>query len=744
MQNTIAKNRIIKVCCVLLTLSFIACFFTGCGKTDETGNYTSINGAPLESGVYASNTDYELFWDNEASAVLLNSLNTEKHWSDILYDSYLEGTSTTNGTSAITITVVDITTLEQDEVRSSYEIEDGYANMVCKKLDDGIRITYFFDRYEIAVPIEYRLVDDSLKVSIIASKILESGERYKLAAVTLVPNLCSAKNSQEGSYLFVPSGSGALMYTAENADGVRQYSGEVYGEDYGRQKPSSFTDDEQVYLPIFGVSEVDTAMLGIIENGAGAATIEAQAGNSRLGYSTVGVKFYMRNYDEFRYANFGTGNITTSRFAEELTREDVTVGFYPLYGDDANYNGMAKRYRKYLEDNNQLSETDAEYSPYSVSIIGGTEVTKTVMGVPKTELVAMTTFSMAQDIISSLTEDIGIAPIVRMMYYGDRGITPGSIGTDSKFSSVYGNKKDLAALNNYCDENNVSLFMDSEIIQFTKSGNGVSKNYDSAKTAIMHLAERHPYSPIRLMDEDKSTYVVSRELLTEIGEKSIENILDSSFKGISFSSLGAISYSDHSDGVTYANKKGIEEQVQNIFNSASEIGLLTSTSGANSYAAVAADILFDVSTENGDYDALDEQIPFYQMVFGGYRPMYSTAVNVSANYDEAVVKAVASGMGLGFTICGDYIDMSDDLTQYKLYATYYDDNVSLINELLTKGNYKQYFDAVDGSGLSSYEILGGGVSKSTFNNGTVIYANHNSSPADSPIGVLAAYGYQIG
>lgn len=743
MRKSYAKSRVIKAICVLLALSFNISCLSGCGKSSATGNYKNINGVAVDSSVLGSNANYELRWDSEAGAVVLCSAALGMQWSDILYGEYKENGGSANGNSPITITVSDNTTLKWDNIRSYQEKEDGYLNTVCKKLEDGIRVTYFFKRYKIAIPIEYRLRNDSLCVSVISSKILESGEKYKLVSVTLTPNLCSVKNSENGAYLFVPSGSGAVMYAAENADGVRSFSGEVYGEDAARQKPNNFTDSEPLLLPVFGAAGGGAAMLGIIESGAGSAFIEAKAGNERLGYSTAGATFYLRGYDEFRFASLGTGNITTKRIADNLCRDTVSVGFYPLYGEQANYNGMAQRYRKYLEDNKMITKNKAEYSPYSVTVIGGTEVTKTVMGIPKTDLTAATAFSEAKEIISALLKDNGIAPVVRMMYYGDRGITPGTIGGGKGFASVYGNGKALDSLNKLCSDNKITLFMDSEIVRFTKSGNGVSVNSGSSKTAIKHIAERYAYLPIRFQDEGKPVYVISRGRLEDAANRAIKKTVKSGFAGISLSSLGNTAFSDYSDGGEYANKRKIEEQTGRIFASASKNGLQTAAAGANSYAAAAADILFDVPAENGGYDVFDSQIPFYQMVFGNLGPMYTRAVNISENPLKTVMWAAISGMGIGFTVCASYIDGSDDLAQYKLYAALFEDNESLVTDALIKTGFKDCFNAVFDSGLSSYEMLDGNISRSTFKNGAVIYANHNSEPTVSPAGELAAYGFKL-
>ena len=735
------KRQIIRGSCLLFSVILAVVVFAGCSGDVIQGNYTRIYGNPIESGLVASNSEYELHWDNNAGAIRLVSLKTGKQWSDILYDSYLQGNTSANGNSPICITVANTRTLKWDTLRSYSELETN-ANIVCKKIENGIRVTYFFDTYKIAIPIEYTLRSDSLAVSVNSSQILEDGNEYKLVSVALTPHLCSVKNSNKGAYLFVPSGSGAIMYTSEDADGTRTYSGEVYGADAARQVPEDYLNSQALMLPVFGAADGDSAMLGIIEQGAGTAVIEAQAGNSRIGYSNVGANLYLRGYDVFRYSSHGTGIIISNRVSERLTGQKVSVAYYPLYGEDANYNGMAKRYRQYLLDNGQLKKSNTDISPYSVTILGGTEITKSILGIPKKELVAMTDFTQAKQIVSDLAEQNNISPTVRMMYYGNRGLKAGSIGKD--ISSVYGTKKEFASFSELCSQKSSVLFMDYDIVRFTQSGAGFSVKSDSAQTAINHEAVQLPVSPIRLQDEDNPIYILSRSKLESAAEKVLKVSKDYSSTGTSLSSLGSIAYSDYSDKKTiYANKNGIENQVTEILNVFSKNGSITAVSGANVYAACKADVLFDIPDKNGDYDALSETIPFYQMVFHSYKPMYSQAINISENADKALMNAAAYGMGLGFEVCHSYIDESNDLEQYKLYASVFEDNKELIYTALVKSGFYDCYKEIAQSQMECYEIMDNSVSKTVYSNGKTVWANHSSEKVVSPVGEIAGYGFVI-
>ena len=58
----------------------------------------------------------------------------------------------------------------------------------------------------------------------------------------MTPYFASCANSED-NYLFVPSGSGALMYTNETADGTRKYTQEVYGIDAAKKVLTYYADE---------------------------------------------------------------------------------------------------------------------------------------------------------------------------------------------------------------------------------------------------------------------------------------------------------------------------------------------------------------------------------------------------------------------------------------------------------------------------------------------------------------------
>lgn len=714
---------------------FMLIALTSCGK--EAGKRAWRPKGRLSSATVASAGGYSLLWDDEAASVVMKNSQGAVCLSDILYGEYQNGNITANTGSSIIISIIDTSTLTVDTLRSYSEIEEN-GRIYSETVDNGIRVTYSFNSYSIAVPVDYTLRDGALVVSVDGADVIEGGDKYKLLSVSLAPYMCHAANSDdESKYLFVPSGSGALMYTYENADGTRKYSGEVYGEDASRRIAADYTDGEKVRIPAFGAKNGDEAVFGIIEQGAGAAVIEAQTGYARSGYSNVYPTFYLRGYDVFRFGSYATGNNITTRVSDDIAKHKFSVAYYPLSGEKADYNGMADCYRDYLIKNGMLDERETEASPYGVTLLGGTQCYSSVLGFPKEKLRALTSFEQAADIISEMKSDNGIAPAVRLSAFSDKGLSLGEIAGGKDFKGVYGSKKDYAALLKTAD----SIYTDFELIRYTESGNGFSYGRDAAKTAIHYFATQYAHTPLRLFDETKEYRILSRSLLSKAMERALKKADSYNTSGISFSSLGELAYSDYSDD-EYTVKYGMEAQAAALLKEAGE-NRKTAVGGGNSYAVCAADTVFDAPLGNGGYNALDAEIPFYQMVFHSYRSVYSAPINCSDNPERAVALAASGGMGLGFTLINDYLSESNALENEKLYAMKYSDNSGYITELIKNSGYSELYGAVRDSAIREYVIEDKYISKTVFENGAIVYVNHSDAERQTAVGAIKAYSYKL-
>lgn len=728
-----------KKCSLLLALTLLLGLFTGCGKTapaTQTAYDKNQESVTVDSGVVAENSSYILRWNDDAKCVALEERQTGRVWSAVP-QKYLEADgSSVNVRSPLNIQVMDITSMQWETVLGSMAVLDN-GRIFYEPITDGLRITYYFDAYEISVPVEYTLTDEGMTVSIDPTKIGESGAAYQLVSCTVAPFLCSAENGDAGNYLFIPDGSGALMYTYETADEVRKYSGELYGTDPARMVQEITEDKEPVRLPVFGAKDGDYALLGVVDADTGLTFIEAEAGSVVNEYSAVYPTFYFRSYDTVKgrtTANgIGAGNDIT-RISDELSVQKAQVSYYPLSGESADYNGMAQKVRKLLTDG--VASTVAA-DMYSVTLLGGVKTTSSVLGIPKQTIKAMTTFSQAESIVQELQQLTGHDPAVRLQGYGNGGINAGSVAGGYRFAGVLGNHTQRKALENYCQEQQLALFTDFDLISYGKSGSGFWYSSDVAKTALHKKAEQYKICvPLREFDTDEVFRILKREKLSRAMEKLLSFAEKSEISGLSLSTLGSVAYSDYSDARTFA-KSGMRSDVSTLLNAARKAGYPVAVSGGNSYAASSADVLFDIPTDKGQSKALDVAIPFYQMVYGGQKALYSTAINTAANMEQAAALAVMGGTGLGYTLVQNFDISYAETGVGKLYAAVYADHKERIRETTEK--YAACYEAIQGASIVRFEWLDGGVGKTVYDNGAVLYANPTAATVETVVGSLTGY-----
>ncbi|MBR6509457.1 MAG: hypothetical protein IKT38_02490 [Clostridia bacterium] len=725
----------------LIVMAIIISLLSGCNSEVVTNKYRlPPAGAFLQSGEVYTNDNYSLSWDDEAKSVQIKCLKTGKVWSNISYEMYQEGSTSVYANSSMIIKVVDSTLLVEDTITSYAALMDG-GQIIAQKLDNGVRVIYYFDVQKISIPVDYILEEDSLTVTVKTEMIREGDSGFILAEFAPTPLLCSSANDNQDGYLFVPSGQGALMNTDITPDGARKWSGEVYGDDVSMLRTETMTNTVGVRLPVFGAKDGNNGIFGIIESAAGNSAIVAEAGNHKMGRSAVYPEFFVRGHDSYWHGSQIYGQSILTQHSKDIDKYTAKIRYYFLDGESADYNGMAKLYRDYLKTNNKLVKSNLDYSPYAISYIGGTNVNNSILGIPTTELVALTTFNDAKDSVEKITSSVGAAPYVRLLNFGDGGLTPSTYLGGKNIKSVYGKSSDLSELLDLIKNNKTKLFFDFDLVYFGKSGNGVKISADSAKTAIKYDSEKKESSPNRIFDEKAKYYVISRNELSSGLEKTLKKADKFNLDALSLATISNSLYSDY--GYENSSRTSMEKQVADLILKAKKEKAVAS-SDANAFCAGISDVIFEVSCENDDALCFSNTIPFYQMIFSGYVPMYSQSINFAPNSDKALAMAASSGIGLGFTLTGKYNSQSNDFDTYKLYATPREYNENKIENILNADGYIDYFSKISNASLERYEILENGVSLSVFSNGVKVYANHTEKSCESPIGMLSAYEFNIG
>lgn len=227
------------------------------------------------------------------------------------------------------------------------------------------------DKPSFVIPVEYRLDQGSLVVTVPLSQVKESGP-YRIRNIDLLAYFGAADTKGEG-YMFVPDGSGSLIHLNNGKVKEEQYVQRVYGADPNDNSLSRPQVSESVHMPVFGLKNGEHAWFAVIEKGDGMASISADIGGRQNSYNHVYGTFSLRGEDELEmYTSQKMQEIQL--LSEEPFRGDIQVRYHFLNGKDASYSGMARLYQQQLVEQNVLKPLEDEsVLPFYVDVLGAVD-----------------------------------------------------------------------------------------------------------------------------------------------------------------------------------------------------------------------------------------------------------------------------------------------------------------------------------------------------------------------------------
>ena len=724
----------------LLAVSALLLSAVGCSqntasvkKYNENADYYSV-----EKEIAAENEFYRIMWNDQTGEIKFENRKSGDIWTTRslegeTYDTDPDAPVNPQLKSPILIKYYDGTS-NQENVAIGYTHSLQDENFSAVETENGIEVTYYFPKIEISVPVNYSVTENGFRVSVNPKNITENDK--KIFSLAIMPFMCSVNNklSADDAYLFVPSGSGTLIYPKEIGDGVTSLiSEQVYGTDK-QNGENSVTNKVGIKMPVFGAKIKNSAMCAVIDKGAENAEIVTNVGSSTYGFSTVYAQFNLRGgfYCESTYMQWYESK--QNLYSDSIIENEVSVTFSPLNEEKANYMGFAEVYRNYLKTEKGLKETSDD-SILNLKIVGGIETKDFLFGIPFTKLFVTTTFSDASDIITELSEKTGIKLNAELIGFGNSGYNIGTVAGGLKYNGKFGNPKKLTGKT---DGN--TLFFDFDILRFSSSGCGISKMSGSALAALNqknYIYEKDIVTASESTSGQKYLYV-KRSALNDLSQKAVSKAKKWGFNGVGFETLSNQAYSDYRDN-KYNAKSGTANQAYGIISKAHGKSMKVSVSAANDYAAVGADIIYDTPYQSDEYQVYDENIPFYQIVFKGYIPMSSVPLNLSQNSHTQMLYSARTGTGLSYTVIKNYSTSLLHSENNLFYNSLYDD----IKDTVVKdiSEYKNCFDGLSGQKITNYIIHNRGITETVFENDARVFVNTTEKPADVGGTVINAESY---
>ena len=628
--------------------------------------------------------------------------------------------------SVIAINYVQISTIANTAVPSyqnSYAYSVVHDNAKVKKINNGIRTDYYFEDIDATVPVEVVLSNNGFYARIIGDE-LKIGKEYRIISIDLLPGFMACDGRYNG-YLFVPSGCGGLIPFKSGKGDLAFYSETVYGDDAAIEVEEYSGESQNILVPVYGIKCDNSAVAAIITKGDTSASVRAGADSSSTSFTYVYSEYTTSIVDSTTLFESNYENQRIIYGAEDRkTFEDYKVDYIFLSGDNANYSGMAKAYRDYLNLKGKAGKPSL-----SLNLYGAATKKASFLGIPYTKTIALTSFKDAQKIISDLNKS-GVNVSLKYIGWNDHGIENKKIPSVYSPVRVLGGKKGFSKLYNSLKGSENNFYFDLDFTTIRKSGRGYSTFSDVCKSIFNTRTPIYKYMRsvnVPVNSENPSYLLKSADV-----KKATQKFL-SKYKfdgGISLDKIGEEIYSDFSKkGSTRADAKNT---FVDVFKSVSEKHSLSVNKG-NAYSYSYIDRIFELPTSNDGNLLFSESVPFVQMVLHG-------SVSYSTQIGNSLLDCLEFGADPSFAGISEKDSSLIETSFNWLYGTTYD-----VWKENAKKVFKDYNDVY--KELYNCQIINhisdNGISVTEYSNGTKIYVNRRDEEALFEGVTVPAKGYKV-
>ncbi len=690
--------------------------------------------ALAECKLYAESSTLQLYVNEGTGYFAVKNKDTGYCWWSNPYnadtDPIAAGTNLAGLKSALCIEgrKVNDTDHSKTDLKSFADVMNN-GTYTLEKLDNGFKCTLQFKAAGITIPYYVTLEDDYFEVSIAVDEIVEeemlgnTAETIRsIIKVSLFKDLGAGAPDEEG-YMITPDGSGAVINFNNGKKNATEYSQKMYGRDIAISSDMAPPKTEQAYLPIIGIVKEDNALLAVATEGSAYATVRASInGQGATSYNSIWFDFSLRSNDSYY---MGQSNAALNAYETNIIPEDrVTVRYYPIAKEGADYVDVALRYQQHLVDTGVLSEgKTSENLPFYLDIFGGTIKQQSVMGFPVSLETPATTYEQAKQIVEQL---YGLGVDNMIITYEDfnaAGMTS-RISNKVDYSGTLGGKNKYTMLADYCASIGATLAPSVDIQEYERSGNGYSTTSSSVIRVTKAYATQNEYERAFGTPHDtrESWYILTPAYYQEVVEKVVNSYVKEGINAISLEQATNMLYSDFTaNTVKQTSRQQAVEKLKECYQIIKSNNLTFVADACNDYALQYVDYIRNVPLYSSNFDIYDYDIPLYEIVIHGYVPYTTKAKNASSSADEMYLLAVATGTPVHYEVMYENPNEFTDCAYDTLFYTYYGGwlDIAAAEYRVTQDFIKTLADET----ITDFEYLERDVVQTKFSDGTVIKAD---------------------
>ena len=587
---------------------------------------------------------------------------------------------------------------------------------------------------QIIIALDYKLENGELVVSIPWGKDKDGNEEKwfnrattKLEQVFLLEYFGTGTDGEEGQML-IPDGSGALINWNNGKSNNNMLSMIVYGMDSSLEVDEIVNNTENVYMPVFAQTHMENGVAKdsafvIIEKGDSIANIYADVNRgAESPYNKVYSGFTYTSVHEESY-----GRYTTFFFQKQLPSVDVTLRIKPLTGENADYVGMAKAYQDYLVKAGKLKSTVGENKyGLTVDLMGSCDVTQSVVGIPTTVWLELTTYKDAQTILGDLKNN-GVENLSAVYSaWANGGYRHNIMNGVSPIGSL-GGKGELKNLFTFANENGIKVYPDADVQYASKNYDLIFDGFlsysDAARTLNNTEAIKYEYTISTNESINNSGYYVLRhEKFINAMEGFLKSYDEYNNKFVSLEGLSNDVFSDFDQFNGITRDVALEKNLEAV-KKAYDAGYAIMAHGANFYMLPYASDITNAPVSSSFYYITDYSVPFYHMVLHGYKTYATAPINTSDDYMTMYLRAIETGSNLNFEVMMAPNSAIKEIEYVTFYSMNYDLWRDIILELYTEAEAK--LGGLQNKKIIDHEYITEDVVLTTYENGTKVYVNYS-------------------
>ena len=677
--------------------------------------YKANTTVPQEISISWNNEGYAMIgenqwlsleFDNNIGAIRITDKASGEIYSSHFDESKLESVPKNKKLRQGLQSVCSISYADSTGVSEVTNSADSSVKCKATPLKNGVSLKYHFNKPDISLTLNVWIEDKNLVAQFASRDVVENGE-FSLMSVDFLPMLMSAADNEQG-YIVYPEGSGAL-YRWGNADTTRTtvLTRDVWSDrniDIDKISDSINSGVRGILIPAAGVKRTNGSVVGYIEHGAEYTSISLATSQYMFAVNRVYPSAIYRKTGTY----IGANGVEYTQIDKNTDIDNITIR-YAFGGENSDYSSMAADVRNMMMASGDLPESKKEPYSMKLDIINGA-VEETVL---YSAYKVATTLDEAGEMTSYLDKNGVKGMAVELLGWQDEGY--GLYPASGNLQGKVGSQSELKALAKQVKDMNSDLFLSVNIVNASGDLGGFSKRSDVIYDA----------TDVGITNAKGTDYILNPIVAQKAKNQSFTKALSNTgIAGFSYEGIGKILFEDYNTKRRMDRTDTIAVHKSTLKTSA-EVCEKAIAQHGNSYILSNADMITDVPSGTSAYPALQEAVPFYELIVHGNVSYTLDAVaNLSHDITWAKLKWLEYGAVPYFVMSHSGSEVLTSTNASVIYSSSFSDWKTRIVEIYNE--FAPFYEKVGSSDMIKHEKLSDGVYKTTYDSGNAVTVDYNN------------------